>query len=226
MKVSVIFPARNEEEFIASSILDVHKYLKSKKYSFEVLVVDNGSNDNTAAIVKKLQKTKAEVKLLSTPPGYGIAIKKGLEKALGDYIIIFNVDFYDLHLIDLIDIDLLGKDLIIGSKMAPWSTDKRPQSRRIITYLFNLYLKIFYGFKGSDTHGIKVFKRSVLNNIYKKCKTTSGIFDSEFVIRAQRMGFKIMDYPVSIQEIRSSRFSKRFFQTPKDILNLFIALRK
>ena len=226
MKTSVIFPARNEEELIKEAVLETYKHLKKKKHTFEILVVTNGCTDKTEDIVKELGKKYKEIKLIYSKPGYGFALRKGLEKAEGDYIVIFNVDFYDLRLIDLIDIDLFGRDFIIGSKMAHWSEDKRPASRKFVSTLFNIYLNAVHGFKGSDTHGIKVFRKEVKNKILKKCITTSGIFDTEFVIKAQKESFSFADFPVVVEEKRPPRFSQRLWNTPHDIYQLTIALNK
>ena len=81
-----------------------------------------------------------------------------------------------------------------------------------------------FDFKGSDTHGIKVMRRKVVDKILRKCKTTSGIMDTEFVIRAQRELYKIADFPVVVEEKRGPRFDNRLFSTPIDIANLYKAL--
>lgn len=80
-------------------------------------------------------------------------------------------------------------------------------------------------FKGSDTHGIKVMKRAVVDKILKKCKTTSGIMDTEFVIKAQRENFKIADFPVVVEDKRTPRFPNRLFSTPTDIYYLYRSLK-
>lgn len=228
MKISVILPSRNEELLIVSSLDIIYKYLQKKNIQYEILVVINGSIDKTLSLTKQFileNKAEGKVKILNSKSGYGYALRKGLENAKGEYIAIFNVDFFDLNLIDLVDIDLYGKDFIIGSKMTHWSKDKRPIIRKIICYLFNLYLRIVHNFNGSDTHGIKIFKRKVLKSIYAKCKTYTGIFDTEFVLRAQYAGFKMADVPVILEEKRSSRFVNRLFSTPIDMYKLFKALR-
>lgn len=225
MKTSVIFPVRNEEKLIKTALLDVYNHIKRKGYTFEILAVANGCVDKTEQIISELSKKFKQVKLLKSQPGYGYAIRKGLEKAEGDYVVIFNVDFYDLHIIDLIDIDLYGRDFIIGSKMAHWSLDRRAFSRRAVSLLFNMYLNIFHNFKGSDTHGIKVIKKDVIKKIYKKCVTTSGIFDTEFVIKAQKAGYSFADFPVTVEEKRAPRFSNRLIQTPIDIMDLYKSLK-
>jgi glycosyltransferase involved in cell wall biosynthesis len=224
IKVSVVLPARNEEQLIKECLTDIGKFLSSKKYGYEILVVINGSSDATLDIVKKICLKNKNIKIVSSKPGYGQALKKGMQVAKGEYIVIFNVDFYDLKMIDLVDIDLYGRDLVMGSKMAHWSEDKRDLQRRVFSYCYNLLLKVMFGFKGSDTHGIKVMKKSVVEKILKKCKTTSGIMDTEFVIKAQRDKFKIADFPVVVEEKRGPRFSNRLFSTPIDIYSLYKSL--
>ncbi|MBP9759477.1 glycosyltransferase family 2 protein [Candidatus Dojkabacteria bacterium] len=223
-KVSIILPTRNEEQLIKGCLTDISKYLKSKNYLYEIIVVINGCSDKTVDIVKDQITKDNRIKIVESKPGYGLALKKGMQSAEGDYVVIFNVDFYDLRMIDLVDIDLYGRDLVMGSKMAHWSEDNRSIQRRIFSFAYNLLLKIIFGFKGSDTHGIKVMNRNVVDKVMKKCKTTSGIMDTEFVIRAQRENFKIADFPVIVEEKRGPRFDNRLFSTPIDIINLYKAL--
>lgn len=220
MKLSVILPARDEELLISSTIQDIIKHLNRKKYSYELLVIVNACTDNTIRIINQLATKYPNIRIIESKPGYGFALRKGLKNAKGDYVAIFNVDFYDHKLIDLIDVDMYGKDLLIGSKRAYWSSDKRPLIRRIISTLLNWYLKLFFGFKGSDTHGIKLFNRKLLDKILPLCKTKSGIFDTELVMISQFEGASIADFPVEVREIRPPRFVKRLLQTPKDLIEL------
>jgi hypothetical protein len=128
-------------------------------------------------------------------------------------------------MIDLVGIDLYGKDFIIGSKMTHWSEDNRSILRKIVSIFFNLYLKLVFGFKGSDTHGIKIIRKEIVSKILPNCKTDSGIFDTEFVLRSQYAGFKFADFPVKVEEKRSPRFTQRLLQTPIDIFYLNKALK-
>jgi glycosyltransferase involved in cell wall biosynthesis len=225
MKLSIILPSRNEELLIRDTLKSFCNYLKKKHYDFEILVVINGSTDRTEEIVNIFSNTYKQVKILKSQSGYGHALKKGLREAKGQYLVIYNVDFYDFRLLDLVDINMYGRDLIVGSKRAHWSEDMRPLYRKLIAQFFNLYLKSIHGFKGSDTHGIKLIKRKVVKKILPKCKTNSGIFDTELVIRIQKDGYKIADFPVVVKEIRPSRFKNRFSKTPFDILDLHRALK-
>jgi len=226
MKLSIILPTRNEEVLIKDTLKDLVQFLKRKKIvDFEILVVINGTEDKTEEVVSELAINNKKIEILKSKSGYGKALREGLKESNGDYVIIFNVDFYDLRMIDLINIDLYGKDFIIGSKMAHWSKDKRSVIRKTISYLFNLYLKVVYGFGGSDTHGIKILRREVVNKILPKCKTDSGIFDTEFVLRSQYEGFKFADFPVTVVEKRAPRFTQRVLQTPIDIYALYNSLK-
>ncbi len=226
MMLSIILPARNEELLIKDTLTDISNYLSIKKIAdYELLVIINGTQDKTVEIVEELTRKNKKIKISKSTSGYGKALKLGLKKASGKYVIIFNVDFYDLKLIDLISIDLYGKDIIVGSKMAHWSEDYRAISRKLISLAFNTYLKIFYKFRGSDTHGIKLIRNNVIKKILPKCKTDEGIFDTEFVLRAQYYGFKFADFPVVVEEKRPPRFKQRILETPRDIFSLHKALK-
>lgn len=227
MKLSVILPARNEEELIASSIKEIVGYLKEKKYPFEVLVVVNGTTDKTAEIVKEISLKEKRVTLLKSKPGYGVALRKGLREAKGEFVAIFNVDYYNLRLLDLAEIGMYGKDVIIGSKRTYWAEDNRSLVRKTVSSLFNIFLRLAFGFKGSDTHGIKLLRKKVIDEILPECKTASDLFYTELIIRAQRKGFKLADFPVALEEKRPSRFtfSDRTLKTPLNIYLLYKALK-
>lgn len=226
MLLSVVAPAFNEEEIIKPFLLKVTSVLEKESQDCEILVVENGSTDRTRQIVENLSKENKKIKLLCLPkPSYGKALKKGLQESKGDSIVIFNIDFWDSKFLTLAVTNLLGYDIIVGSKNLPGSSDKRPMIRKIVTRLWVFFLKTFFGFSGTDTHGIKILRRAKIKSILKSCRTEGGIFDSEFLIRAQRAGLKILELPVEVTEIRPPRFKGRFWTTFKDIWELWRVLR-
>lgn len=227
MILSVIVPAYNEEKLLSIFIKEVVSYLEKTCPDYELLIVENGSQDKTLEIARAFSQKNRHIKAEHlAKPSYGAALVWGMKKAKGDYLVIFNVDFWDKKFIDLAKIDLFGYDLVNGSKNLPGSYDKRPLTRRLVTRGFNLLLKILFGFLGTDTHGIKALRREKILPVLKKCKIKTGIFDSELVIRAQRAGLKFLELPVEIEEIRPNRFGfKRILETPKDLLKLYLALR-
>lgn len=228
MKLSVILPARNEEKLIRSTVLEILMHLKKKNYSSEVLVIINGCTDDTQKIAREIAIKYKQLRILSSKTGYGIALKKGLKEARGEFIAIFNVDYYNLHFLDLADIGMYGKDVIIGSKRTYWAEDNRSVARKAISLFFNLFLRLAFGFKGSDTHGIKLMRKAVVDKILPRCKTTSDIFYTELIIKAQRAGFKLADFPVAVEEKRPSRFTfvDRTLKTPINIYRLYRALNE
>jgi hypothetical protein len=209
-------------------VADIYRYLKRKGYAFEILIIINGCTDKTLEIARALSISHKQVKVLISKQGYGLALRKGLKEAKGEFIAIFNVDYYNLHLLDLADIEMYGRDMIIGSKRTFWAEDNRPLVRKTISLLFNLFLRLAFGFKGSDTHGIKLLRKEIVEKILPMCKTKSDIFYTELIIRAQRAGYKLADFPVAVNEKRPTRFTfvDRTLRTPLNIYKLYRALKK
>lgn len=225
MQLSIVIPSHNEEGIIKDTVQAIHKYAHSVFQEFEIIVVENGSTDKTADIIKNLQSKYSKIKLLNLPqPSYGDALLEGIKTSKGELVIIYNADFYDLKFIDIAKDDLSGYDIIIGSKNLPSSKDKRPFLRILVTKLFNLLLKLLFNFKGTDTHGIKIFRRTKIINIINNCKTKTGIVDSEIIIKAERANLKKKEVPVTVIEKRPPRFKKRFINTFSDIYELSKAL--
>lgn len=227
MLISIVVPAYNEEKLLPGFLKEVTSYLEKTCPDYEIIIVENGSRDRTLEIAKDFAKKNSRVKVEHlAKPSYGKALIYGLKKASGDYLVVFNVDFWDERFIDLVKVNLLGYDIVTGSKNLSGSSDRRPFSRRVVTRGFSFFLNIFLGYKGTDTHGIKTLRRSKVFPLIRKCRTQTGIFDSELLVRAQRAGLKILELPVEISEKRPNRFGiKRILETPKDIVKLYLALR-
>lgn len=227
MLASIVVPAYNEEELLPTFLKEVAFCLKKVCPDYEIIVVENGSQDKTLEVARSFSRGNKKVKVEHlAKAAYGGALIRGLKKAKGDYVVIFNVDFWDKRFIDLVKVDLLGYDIVTGSKNLPGSSDRRPLSRQLVTKSFSLLLRLFFGYKGTDTHGIKVLRRAKILPIIKKCRIKAGIFDSELLIKSQRQGLKVLELPVDISEKRPNRFGiKRVLETPKDIIKLYLALR-
>lgn len=228
MKLSILVPVYNEEKLLAEFVKEITLYLQKNRCDYEFLLIENGSTDSTSDIANKIIKKNKKIKVFHlSQASYGRALIYGLKKAKGDFVVIFNVDFWDKNFLELIKVNLLGYDIVTGSKNLPGARDSRPLGRRLVTKSFNLLLRKFMGFKGTDTHGIKALRRLSVLPVIRKCKTQTGIFDSELIIRAQRIKMKILELPVEIIEKRPNRFGlKRILQTPMDIFKLYIVLSK
>jgi len=225
-EISVVVPVYNEELLIKSFLTELDQACRETGSSYEIITVENGSTDKTREIIAGLRRNLSKVKLYSLPvPGYGEALLYGFRKARGRFVVFFNADFWDKKFLSIIKKDIQKQDMVIGSKMLPESEDRRPLVRRIYSGLFSRFLKIAFGYPGTDTHGIKVLRRKTVKPVFESCTTRSGIIDTELMIKAYRNKLRILEIPVKVAEVRPARFGyKRFFQTPRDIWDLIKAV--
>jgi len=225
--VSILVPARNEERHISQFLNDATQACDATGVPYEMLVIESGSVDRTAEKVSSFARSKQNVRLIHLEtPGYGVALIEGIASARGEYLIIFNVDLWDVRFLNLSKVDNLGYDIVNGSKLLPGSFDGRGLYRRLISRVFNFFfLRMLLGYRGTDTHGLKALKASTVLPILRQCVTNSDIFDTELMVRSQRAGLRILEIPVSVKEIRPTRFAgKRIVRIPRDILRLYAVL--
>lgn len=225
--ISIIAPAHNEEGLIQKFVNEVTKSCEKWELNYELTIVENGSSDNTAKKVIELIPKNNRISLIQLDKaGYGLAIIEGLRASKGDFVVIFNIDFWDERFLALTKVDLLEYDIVSGSKLLPGSKDLRGFNRKVISWGFTKFLQMFLGFKGTDTHGIKVLRLKKVLPFVKSCVTTSGIFDSELILRSQKGGIRILEIPVEVKEVRPARFNiTRILKTPLDMFQLWKALQ-
>lgn len=224
LPLSVVIPAYNEEAFIRDTLQGLLQGLPGE---FELLVVENGSTDETRDVVERMMEEDPRIRLIPLPrPSYGKALRKGLAEARGEAVVVFNVDFWDLPFLTDALQSLRTKDVIVGSKSLASANDDRPVIRKLITRAFNLTLSLLFGFRGTDTHGVKVFRRRTISLALPRCRTEGEIFDTEMILRCQRMGFRMAELPVAVREERPSRYGllRRIPSTARDLVALFVAL--
>lgn len=224
MQLSFIFPVHNEQECLEKQ-LDIFIKSISKKYkSFEIVLIENGSTDKSWQVIKKLKNKYSFVRALHLPnPSYGLAIRLGILNSLGKKIFILNVDYFDNIFIDQADKLLDNIDLVIGSKTLYGSLDQRSMLRRLGTYFFNVFLRLILNYPGTDTHGIKAFKRSkILIDLARTCRTQNELFDTELVLKLTKNGAIFVDLPQRVVELRKSRYFgfRRFFSSGADFISI------
>jgi glycosyltransferase involved in cell wall biosynthesis len=227
-KWSIILPVSNEEELIFDEVRKLIEEFRKLEEPFEILICENGSKDRTLEIARQLEMIFREVRVLvHNRPSYGMALKMGIEEARGEWLVVFNIDLWDVNFVKRA-MERLGEwEFVLGSKLIHGSEDCRPTLRRMITKGFNLFLNFTTGLKSTDTHGMKVIKRERTLPLARACVTEGWTFDTELVIRAEREGIKIVELPVRVVEKRPPRYGliKRVPRTAFLILKMLIALK-
>jgi predicted glycoside hydrolase/deacetylase ChbG (UPF0249 family) len=227
--ISFIFPIHNEAGFLGKQIARFLMLIKKVKIgSFEVILVENGSTDDSYQEARTLTLKHPNIlKLIKLPhASYGQAIKAGIKSAKGSFIFIFNVDLFSTSFIKRALPLLNSVPIVVGSKTLPASNDQRSLVRRISSYFFNTFLRLALNYPGTDTHGIKALRNdSNLKRAVRLCLTKNELFDTELLIRLTREGALLIDIPIDVQELRKTRYSvsKRLLSTLNDFWVAFYA---
>ncbi len=222
--VSIVIPVYNEEEILEKAVTTLKRDLEqfSDNYEFEIILAENGSKDRTIEKGEELAEIHPELSIFHYhTPDYGLALKEGINRAKGEIVFCDEIDlclpeFYSKAL-KLFEDEKI--QMIVGSKRAKGADDRRPIKRRFATWVLNTLLKVFLGFKGTDTHGVKSFRKDPLMPVLDRCLVGKDIFASEFVIRAERMGVNIKEIPISLDEKRAPSI-KLLNRVPKVLSNL------
>lgn len=236
IKLSVIIPAYNESENLNHGVLDeVYNYLKKQNYTYEVLVIDDGSKDNTAQLVKKNIKGKASFKLIENPhSGKAITVMTGMFKASGQVVLFTDMD--QATPINQIE-KLLPKfdqdyDIVIGSRAG---REGAPLIRKVVAWGFASLRDLILGLPFRDTQcGFKAFNQKAIQAIFPKVlkiwqsmrysgnAAVNAGFDVETLFIAKNMGFKIAEVPVEWRFVGTERVQiiRDALEALKDMLRI------
>lgn len=221
--ISIVIPAFNEADVLPSSVAAVVSGMRDRGHPFELLVVENGSSDDTWAIAQRCAAESDEVRALQIgPPDYGRALREGFLQAEGAIVANFDADYYDLGFLDRALAMIQGPGspiIVVGSKRGDGANDTRPLPRRFVTFTFSSILRIGFGLSVSDTHGMKVMRRSPLVGLVEACQFGTDLFDTELILRAERLGLVTAEIPVVVEELRPSRTSI-LRRVPRSLLGL------
>jgi glycosyltransferase involved in cell wall biosynthesis len=233
--ISIVIPVYNEQAILHAAVVDLRERLKPLGWSYEVILAENGSKDRTVDIGHELaakygDSDDGQIKIVSMgEPNYGKALKQGILLARGDIVICDEIDLCDaeFHRRAVEILETGEADLVIGSKLAAGADDDRPLFRHVASIAYSSMLKVMLGFRGTDTHGLKAFRRLALLDVVRACLVDKDVFASEFVIRADRGGIIIKEVPVHIIEKRppSINLFKRVPNVMKSLIKLTWSIR-
>ena len=201
---SIILPAYNESARIAGTLDKILAHAAQRGWSVEVIVVNDGSSDNTAAIVREYASKHAVLRLLENPGnrGKGYSVRNGMLRARGDFLLFSDADLSS----PIEEADKLfaaiaqGADIAIGSRWVDRRLQirRQPLHRRIFGRIFNLALRIILGLQYKDSQcGFKAFTRRSAQAVFPLQKIERWGFDPELLYLARKFGFTVSEVPVT-----------------------------
>ena len=203
---SIILPAYNEEQVISSSIDNVYSFFKSMNKPFEIIVADDGSSDNTVNIVNSKMKKIKELKLFSNNinQGKGSVLSGSLPIAKGKIVAFIDSDLaIDTNLFhDMVKYIEDGFDIVIASKHLNDSEVEYSFIRTIFSNCYAFSARILLGVNIKDYQcGFKAFNPKVLSSVLPLVKSKSWSWDTEFLVKADWLGFRIKELPAKVVDI-------------------------
>ncbi|MFB3922468.1 MAG: dolichyl-phosphate beta-glucosyltransferase [Terriglobia bacterium] len=202
--LTVVIPAYNEAMRIGTTLEQVHQYVSTRNFPCELMVVDDGSRDETPDILKRFQERHPAVQILRNEPnrGKGFTVRRGVLAARGEFVL-----FTDADLSAPIEeankllgaLESTGADVAVGSR----ALDRRligvhqPWRREMAGRVFNLMVRLFTGLEIRDTQcGLKLFRRASTARAFELQRVTGFGFDPEVLFLIERLGGKIVEVPV------------------------------
>jgi len=195
ISLSFVFPAYNEGQRISRTIEQALEVARTSLNDFEIVVVNDGSKDNTAEVVRASQKKTPQIKLLNhlQNKGYGQTVWDGLKAASKDWVFFADSDLqFDLKEIERLLHHVGDYDVVIGYR-AP---RRDPFMRLVNAKVWNILNRIIFGLKVKDIDcAFKLFRRSVLADL--EIKSGGAAFSAELMLKLQRQGHRFKEVPIT-----------------------------
>ena len=201
---SIVIPAYNEGARLGATLEKVLTYLHQQGWDAEVIVVNDGSRDNTAEIVRSFAAKDPALRLVENPGnrGKGYSVRNGMLNARGRVVLFSDADLSSPieEAPKLFQALENGADIAIGSRWlrAKTQTQRQPLHRQLFGRIFNLLLRLTLGLKFKDTQcGFKAFKQRAAQTIFPLQKIERWGFDPEILFLARKFGLKVEEIPVA-----------------------------
>src|SRR5271154_6066042 len=203
MTYSFIIPAYNESVRLRPTLHALLRHAQEQNWDVEILVVNDGSSDDTAQIVREYGRSHPQVLLVENPGnrGKGYSVRNGMLHARGDICLFTDADLSSpiSEAQKLFDAIAAGADIAIGSRWlrTELQTERQPLYRQLFGRIFNLALRIILGLNFADTQcGFKAFRREAAQVIFPHQKIERWGFDPEILFLARRGGLRVKEVPV------------------------------
>lgn len=200
---SIVIPAYNEGQRLGATLEKVLGYVRAQGWNAEVIVVNDGSLDNTAELVRECAKKNSALRLIENPGnrGKGYAVRNGMLNAWGDVVVFSDADLSSPieEMPKLLEALATGADIAIGSRWlrAELQTRRQPLQRQLLGRVFNVLLRIILGLRFKDTQcGFKAFTRRSVQTILPRQRIERWGFDPEILFLARKLGFRVEEVPV------------------------------
>lgn len=200
---SIVIPAYNESERIQSSLQKIVAFLADQRMSAEVLVVNDGSRDNTSEVIRGFSEKYPFIRLIENPGnrGKGYSVRNGMLQATGDIVLFTDADLSApiTEAPKLFDEIAKGADVAFGSRwlVAKLQTERQSLARQAAGRMYNLLMRVLLGLKYKDTQcGFKAFNRRAIETIFTRQLVERWGFDVELLFLARRFKLKIVEVPV------------------------------
>lgn len=201
--LSFVIPAYNEEETIEFALLTLDEVVKDKRLPYEIVVVDDGSKDDTSLRAMMYASRNGHVRVVSYDKneGKGYAIKTGFMQTTGEVVVFADSDMdIDLRTVENYVKALQYGDIVIASKWHPSSVVEIPIIRRVFSHGFNILVRIMTGAKLKDTQaGLKAIRKSAFKDIFPRLAVKGYAFDVELLTVAALRGLRVVEMPVNLK---------------------------
>jgi glycosyltransferase involved in cell wall biosynthesis len=202
IELSVVIPVYNAEKNISVFLKSLQEVLDSTLIRYEIIVVNDGSQDNTLELLQKEESLNSRVRVFSYTQnkGKGYAVRTGVIESAGELVMFIDgdLDIQPKLIRDYIE-EVRKCDLVIASKKHPLSKVKAPLSRKFLSRMFNFVVRLSTGVRIKDTQsGLKVANGTSLRRIFKAMLVKRYAFDVELLTIARALNLSIKELPVEI----------------------------
>lgn len=223
-ELSVVVPAWNEEVLLKRTLPELYGYLQSLGKTFELIPVNDGSSDATASVMTAFAKQHKHVKVVSyeNNKGKGGALSAGFARARGGVLAFIDADLtIDTSVLGRVVAGLTSADIAIASKHAKGANIAYPVLRKISSWGFTVLTRWLFGLRLTDFQcGCKAFTQNVAKKILPDMHTQGFLWDTEFLVKANRKHYKIVEVPAIVHP--DERRSK--VHVVKDTRRMFFGL--